>query len=77
MIFNADDSFIGFKENVNLYGESWLTVFILSIIFVALVIAGVYLFINRKKLFNKGIASDQIEKLKQKETFEGSQLGEI
>ena len=77
MIFNADDSFIGFKENVNLYGESWLTVFILSIIFVALVIAGVYLFINRKKLFNKGIASDQIEKLKQKEAFEGSQLGEI
>lgn len=38
MIFNADDSFIGFQENINLYGESWLTLFVLSIIFVALVI---------------------------------------
>ena len=77
MIFNAEQDFVGFKENVNFYGESWLGVIILAIVFIGLIALGIWVFVNRKKLFNKGLASDQIEKLKQKEAFDGAQLGDI
>ena len=77
MIFNADQDYVGFKENLNFYGESWVSVIILAIVFVGVIGLGVWVFLNRKKLFNKGLASDQIEKLKHKEAFDGAQLGDI
>lgn len=78
MIFNHDDGFVGFKENINYYGESWLSVIILSLLFVGISCAGVYVYINRKRIFTKELSSVEIEKIKERESFDsGAQLNEI
>jgi hypothetical protein len=78
MIFNHDDGFVGFKENINYYGESWLSVIILSLLFVGISCAGGYVYINRKRIFTKELSSVEIEKIKERESFDsGAQLNEI
>lgn len=78
MIFDGEESFVGFKENVNFYGESMVTVIILAIVLVGVIAFGVWVYINRKKLFAKSLSQAEIEKLNSKEAFdEGNQLGEI
>lgn len=78
MIFDAEESYVGYKENVNFYGESMVTVIILALLLVGVIAFGVWVYFNRKKLFTKSLSQGEIEKLSSKEAFdEGNQLGEI
>lgn len=78
MIFDAEESYVGYKENVNFYGESMVTVIILALLLVGVIAFGVWVYFNRKKLFTKSLSQSEIEKLNSKEAFdEGNQLGEI
>ena len=77
LIFDYEGKTVGFQENINYYGESWLPVIILFILFVGIFSFGVWLYINRKKIFMKKIDNEQIEKLNSDVFDEGKQLGDI
>ena len=75
MVFDYDDKSVGFRENVNLIGESWFMTVILSCILFSVCCFGVWIYKNRKRLFIKDVKEEDIDKIKSNEAFdEGKEM---
>ena len=75
MVFDYDDKSVGFRENVNLTGESWFMTVILSCILFSVCCFGVWIYKNRKRLFIKDVKEEDIDKIKSNEAFdEGKEM---
>lgn len=60
MLFDYENDIVGIVPNVNFERESWVSVIILSLILTALIVFGVWFYINRKKLLAKKLNSENI-----------------
>ena len=74
MVFNYEDNTVGFVVNMNYLGGDWMKVAILGIIFICVIIAGIYIFSNRKTIFKKRIKEEDIKKIQAKELQETLQI---
>ena len=75
MVFDYDDKSVGFRENVNLTGESWFMIFVLISILISVCSIGIWIYSNRRRLFMKNIKEEDFEKLKGNEAFdEGKEM---
>ncbi len=75
MVFDYEDKSVGFKENVNLIGESWFMTIILSCMLFSVCCFGIWIYKNRRKLFMKNIKDEDIDKINRNEAFnEGKEM---
>ena len=70
MVFNYDDKTIGFKENINLIGESWITTIMLSCLLITVCSFAIWIYKNRKRLFLKEVKNEDFKDLESNEAFD-------
>ena len=77
MVFDYEDKTVGFRENVNLTGESWFVTIVLICLLMFVCSLGFWIYTNRRRLFMKNIKEKDFDDIKGNEAFnEGKEMEE-